>query len=172
VPAHAALTRKADAMKILLPVDGSPLALEAVRHAIRLVRDGLQADFVLANVQEPSSLYEVMVLHDADALRRMAREAGEDAIAAADRLLCDAGIDHEIEVGTGDPAHALIDIAERYQCNAIIMGAHGIGESGSALGTVAQSVLRSAPIPVMIVRPHDPESAEPGAQAMSADSTL
>jgi nucleotide-binding universal stress UspA family protein len=159
-------------MKILLPVDGSLLALEAVHHAIRLVRDGLKAEFVLANVQEPSSLYEVMVLHDADALRRMAREAGEDAIAPADRLLSEAGIEHDSEIGTGDPAHALIDIAERYQCNAIIMGAHGVGESGAALGTVAQTVLRSAPIPVMIVRPQDPQAAEPGAEPMPADSAL
>ena len=159
-------------MKILLPVDGSLLALEAVHHAIRLVRDGLKADFVLANVQEPSSLYEVMVLHNADALQRMALEAGQDAIAPADQLLTDAGIEHESEIGSGDPAHVLVDIAERYQCNAIIMGAHGIGESGAALGTVAQTVLRTSPIPVMIVRPHDPELPEPGAEEMQADSTL
>jgi nucleotide-binding universal stress UspA family protein len=159
-------------MKILLPVDGSPLALEAVRHAIRLVRDGLKADFVLANVQEPSSLYEVMVLHNADALQRMAREAGEDAIAPADLLLTQAGIEHESEIGSGDPAHMLIEIAENYRCSAIVMGAHGVGESGAALGTVAQAVLRSSPIPVMIVRPHDPEMPEPGAEETQADSTL
>src|SRR5205085_2887469 len=109
-------------MKILLPVDGSPLALEAVHHAIRLVRDGLKADFVLANVQEPSSLYEVMVLHNADALQRMALEAGQDAIAPADQLLTEAGIEHESEIGSGDPARMLVDIAENYRCNAIIMG--------------------------------------------------
>jgi nucleotide-binding universal stress UspA family protein len=159
-------------MKILLPVDGSPLALEAVHHAIRLVRDGLKADFVLANVQEPSSLYEVMVLHDADALQRMAREAGEDAITPASRLLTQAGIEHESEIGSGDPAHMLIEIAENYRCDAIVMGAHGVGESSAALGTVAQAVLRSSPIPVMIVRPHDPEIPEPGAEEMQADSTL
>jgi hypothetical protein len=96
--------RKADAMKILLPVDGSPLALEAVHHAIRLVRDGLQASFVLANVQEPSSLYEVVVLHNADALQRMALEAGEDSDGTGRQLLADAGIEHESEIASGDPA--------------------------------------------------------------------
>ena len=60
-------------MKILLPVDGSQLSLEAVRFAIRLVREGLQASFVLANVQEPATLYEVMVAHDADVLQLAAR---------------------------------------------------------------------------------------------------
>jgi nucleotide-binding universal stress UspA family protein len=143
-----------------------------VHHAIRLVRDGLKASFVLANVQEPSSLYEVVVLHNADALQRMALEAGQDAIAPADRLLTEAGIEHESEIASGDPAHTLMDVAERYQCNAVIMGAHGVGESGAALGSVAQAVLRSSRIPVMIVRPHDPDMPEPGVEETQADSTM
>src|SRR5205814_6293128 len=104
--------------------------------------------------------------------QRMALEAGQDAIAPADQLLTDAGIEHESEIGSGDPARMLVDIAENYRCNAIIMGAHGVGESGAALGTVAQTVLRTSPIPVMIVRPHDPELPEPGAEEMQVDSTL
>ena len=140
-------------MKILLPVDGSPHSLDAVRHAIRLVRDGLQADVVLANVQEPSSLYEMVVVHDPQALRRMATEAGTHALATADALLNDAGIDHEMEVATGEPAHTLIDLIENYRCDVVIMGAHGMGESSAAFGAVAQELLRHAPVPVMIVRP-------------------
>ncbi|WP_280153042.1 universal stress protein [Piscinibacter sp. XHJ-5] len=140
-------------MKILLPVDGSALSLEAVRHAIRLVRDGLQAEFVLANVQEPSSLYEMVVVHDPQALRRMAAEAGTHALAAADALLNEADIDHEMEVATGDPAHTLIDLIDNYGCDVVIMGAHGMGEGSAAFGAVAQELLRHAPVPVMIVRP-------------------
>ena len=41
-------------MKILLPLDGSEHALAAVRHAIRLVDDGLAAELVLTNVQAPA----------------------------------------------------------------------------------------------------------------------
>ena len=51
-------------MKILLPVDGSDLSLEAVRYALRMAQDGLQINVVLANVQEPANLYEVLVAHD------------------------------------------------------------------------------------------------------------
>ena len=47
-------------MKILLPVDGSGLSLHEVRFALRLVKDGLKASFVLANVQEPASFYEII----------------------------------------------------------------------------------------------------------------
>jgi nucleotide-binding universal stress UspA family protein len=140
-------------MNILLPVDGSPRSLEAVHHALRLVRDGLKASFVLANVQEPSSLYEMMVVHDPQALRRMATEAGEHAVAPADKLLTEADIDHTTEIVSGDPAHRLLDIIGEEQCNVVIMGAHGEGESGAALGSVAQALLKGSPVPVMIVRP-------------------
>lgn len=147
-------------MHIMLPVDGSPLSLEAVHHAIRLVRDGLKADFLLANVQEPSSLYELVVVHDPEALRRVALEAGEHAVASAAALLADAGLEHDIEIASGDPAHMLAEIAQTNECDAIIMGAHGEGESGAALGSVAQALLRSSSIPVMIVRPPQPSEIE------------
>lgn len=152
-------------MKILLPVDGSALSLEAVHHAIRLVRDGLQGSFVLANVQEPSSLYEMVVVHDPEALRRMALEAGEHAVAQADALLTQAGIEHETEIATGEPAHVLIDLIENYGCDAVVMGAHGMGESGATFGAVAQELLRHSPVPVMIVRtPEQVQAMDTGSE--------
>ena len=53
-------------IKILIAVDGSALSLDAVHHVLRLVQDGLRASVVLANVQEPASLYELVVSRDPD----------------------------------------------------------------------------------------------------------
>lgn len=145
-------------MKILLPIDGSPLSLDALHHAVHLVREGLRASCVLANVQEPSSLYEMVVVHDPVALRRMSSEAGEHLLAEADRLLTQADIDHEMEVASGEPANTLIELIDNYRCDAVIMGARGMGESAAAIGSVAHELLRHSPVPVMIVR-----SAPPGA---------
>lgn len=160
-------------MKILVPVDGSPQSLEAVQHAIRLVRDGLKATFVLANVQEPSSLYEMVVMHDPQALRRMALEAGEHSLAEADALLTRADIEHETEIASGEPAHTLIDLIENYGCDVVIVGAHGMGNSSAAFGSVAQELLRHAPVPVMVVRPpargEAPEERPEGAEATEPD---
>ena len=58
-------------MKILLPIDGSDEALAAVRHAIRLVDEGLQASFVLANVQAPANLYEIVSAPDIGVLEEV-----------------------------------------------------------------------------------------------------
>ena len=62
-------------MKILLPVDGSKASLAAVELLVRLCDEGLHADVVLANVQEPASLYELLRLHDAQAIEPRNREA-------------------------------------------------------------------------------------------------
>jgi nucleotide-binding universal stress UspA family protein len=144
-------------MKILLPIDGSPLALDAVRHALALAAQGLDASFVLANVQPPSSLYEMVVVHDADALAAVARGAAVHALAPAEALLQAAGASYETEVAAGDPAHMLVDIAERYGCDAIVMSARGASSGINNLGSVANAVLAGSPVPVTIVRRVEPE---------------
>ncbi len=141
-------------MKILLPVDGSDISLEAVRFAVRLARDGLDASVVLANVQEPASLYEILVAHDAEVLDRISAEAGVHAMMQAEALLQQAGIAYEREVAKGDPAHTLVDILENYGCDLVVMGARGQGTLRSALlGSVSHEVLHAAGVPVMIVKP-------------------
>ena len=147
-------------MKILLPIDGSEPALEAVHHAIRLVHAGLQASFVLGNVQEPASLYEVVVAHDAQVIEEVRDAAATHALGPAQALLAAIGAEFESEAVTGDAGHMLVDIAERFDCDMIIMSAHGASSSGTALvarditklGSVANSVLHSTGLPVMLVK--------------------
>jgi nucleotide-binding universal stress UspA family protein len=145
-------------MKILLPVDGSPQALEAVRHATSLALHGLKASFVLVNVQEPVSLYELMVVHDAEAIDRLRRSAGAELLAPAEALLDAAGLSYESEAAGGDPHQALLDLTEQYGCVAIVMGARGVGALASgALGSVALAVLKHSAVPVTLVRLPEPE---------------
>jgi nucleotide-binding universal stress UspA family protein len=146
-------------MKILLPVDGSEVSMDAVRFAVDLVRKGLRADVVLANVQEPASLYEWVVAHDADMIERICVDAGVHTLKPAQMLLDQAGVAYESEVAKGDPAHTLIDILERYGCDMVVMGARGQGVLRSALlGSVAHEVLHAAGVPVLIVKPLAQES--------------
>lgn len=140
-------------MKILLPVDGSEHSLDAVRYVIRLVQEGLSVSLVLVNVQEPTYLYEMVLAPDADVLERVTGSAGEHSLAAAQDLLRQAEIEFECEVVTGDPAHTILEAGERYDCDAIILGARGRGLVRSAvLGSVSQTVLHGSPVPVTIVK--------------------
>ena len=140
-------------MKILVPVDGSELALDAVRHALHLRQEGLDATFLLATVQEPTYLYEMILAPDADVLEPVSGAIGSRALAGAEALFDAAGVPFEREIGSGEPAPTLIEMAERHGCNAIILGARGLGALRSALlGSVSQGVLHGSKLPVTIVK--------------------
>jgi nucleotide-binding universal stress UspA family protein len=149
-------------MKILIPLDGSEPALEGVRHCIALAREGLRLSVVLANVQEPTHLYELVLAPDPVVLERAAASAGVHALAGGVALLEAAGIAFEREVAKGDPAHRLIDILENYGCDAIVMGSRGTGSRRHALlGSVAHEVLHASPVPVTVIKPAPPGEVEP-----------
>lgn len=150
-------------MKILLPVDGSAAALHAVRHALQLAREGLQASFVLANVQPPANLYEAVTAHDPDVIRAVRASAGADLLAPAEALLDAAGVEYESEVAGGDAEHVIVELAERYGCDAIVMGARGMGDLRAlVLGSVSHAVVQHSPVPVTVVRLGDEEAGEAG----------
>ncbi len=146
-------------MRVLLPVDGSEVSMGAVHLALRMHWSGLRMEAVLANVQEPASLYELLVMHDPEAVDRISAQAGLDALAPARALLDAAGMPYECEVAKGDPAHTLVEISERFACDMVIMGASGMSGLRSAmLGSVSNEVLHASGVPVMIVKP-DPAEA-------------
>ena len=148
-------------MKILVPVDGSAPALEAVRQALRMVDGGLRASLVLANVQEPATLYEMLLAHDAEVIEQVSAKAGLHLLEPAQALVRAAGVEHEIEVARGDPAHTLIDILENFGCDMVVMGARGMGTLRSALlGSVSHEVLHAASVPVLVVKQAPPPEAE------------
>ena len=140
-------------MKILVPIDGSRASLAALRHALALRRAGLRASLLLVNVQEPAPLYELLRIHDAEAIAGMVESAGEhllqDAVAA-----CRAeGAEFEAQVLSGEPAAMLLEAAQAQGCDAIVLGAHGRDDSaGARFGSVAHAVLHDAAVPVSVVR--------------------
>jgi nucleotide-binding universal stress UspA family protein len=147
-------------MKILIPVDGSPPALDALRHALALQAQGLRLTLVLANVQTPAGLYELVTTRDPERLAAAAREAGAHALAEAEALCERAGCDYESEVAQGEPGTMLPELAENYGCEAIVIGARGLGGPLSPhLGPVTAELLRHTALPVTVVRHVEPEDA-------------
>jgi len=147
-------------MKILLPIDGSELSLHEVRFAIELVRHGLQASFLVVNVQEPASLYELVTAPDPQTRENAAQAAGLHALEPALSLMHDAGIACEATVVAGDPAHAMVDLIEANGIEMVVIGTRAMGALASAFkGSVAQSLLHDAPVPVLLVKePPEPPS--------------
>ena len=152
-------------MKILLPLDGSEAALEAVRFVLRLAGAGLRCDCLLANVQEPAHLYELLMargVNTVDAVEAARAEAGLHALAGGEALLKAARVPYEVEVASGDAVHALVDLVERFGCDLVVMGARGSGTLRSALlGSVSHEMLHACPVPVTVVHLDEPVDDEP-----------
>jgi Universal stress protein family len=136
---------------ILMPVDGSPEALDAVRLALRLRTHGLDFTAVLLNVQEPPHLYEVVLAPDAQVIEGASHEAGEHALQAARALLDDAAVAHTALVVTGDLAQQVVEQAELHGCDLIVLALqdHAVGHA----------VERHSRVPVLRV-PHLPPEVD------------
>ena len=157
-------------MKILLPIDGSAHALAAERHALTLRAQGLTTEMVLINVQEPASLYEVVLAHDRAVLDEVRRSAGAELLAPAEALLDTAGVTWESEVVGGQPAAMLAELLENYGCEAVVMGRRGVGApDAGGLGSVAQALAAHAAVPVTLVGLMD-EPAEAADDESEAES--
>jgi len=141
-------------LKILLPTDGSPRSLDAVHHAIHLVTCGLKARFVVANVQSPANLYEMVVAHDPNVIEKVSIAAGHDLMRPALKLLHAAGLQAEQEVASGDPVHLLQEILENHSCEAVIVSARGRSDSQElSPGSVAKGLMETCAVPVTLVKP-------------------
>jgi nucleotide-binding universal stress UspA family protein len=141
-------------IKILIPTDGSPRSLDAVHHALHLVASGLKARFVVANVQSPANLYEMVVAHDPNVIQTVSEEAAHDLMRPALKLLQAAGLQPEQALASGDPAHMLLETLENHGCTAVIMSARGRSESAElSPGSIAQAILDTSPVPVTLVKP-------------------
>ena len=144
--------------RIMIAVDGSDLALDAVRHGIALVRrGGLQATLVLGHVQEEASFME-LATRGADMVAAASVEAAQDLMASAVALVDAAGVPYETEIGLGPVAATLVDMVERCGCDALIIGARGLGGlRGTLLGSVSQALVQQSPVPVTVVKHAEPE---------------
>ncbi|MEF8821532.1 MAG: universal stress protein [Halovenus sp.] len=79
------------------------------------------------------------------------QEAGEEALSYVEEQAGDEEIVTAIRDGT--PAEEIIDYAESVDADAIAMGTRGRdGEHAFLLGSVAEAVVRHAPMPVLTVR--------------------
>ena len=145
-------------MKILLPVDGTELSLHETRFALQLLREGLKGSFVLVNVQEPASFYEMVTADSPELIEGAALEAGEDMMAPSARLLADAGVTYETAVVQGDPAQAMVELIEERHCDMVVMGSRALGLVRTALeGSTSSKLVQDSPVPVLLVKPPEVE---------------
>jgi len=140
-------------MKILIPVDGSPHALNAVRYAINLAAAlSVPPQLILLNVQRSVANGNVKLFIDAGTIDDYEREQGMKALHAARQALEAAGLPYRYHLSEGQPAKAITLYAAEQGVAQIVIGAHGMGGLGShLLGSVAAQVVETSELPVTVV---------------------
>jgi len=139
-------------LTMMIAVDGSEHSLEAVRHGLHLIGQGLRAQVVLGHVQESATLTELATVGPAAAADASV-DAGMDLLAPAVALLRAAGVDHEVDVRIGDVYPTLLEIAEEHESAMILIGSTGEGAlSRIFLGSVGSDLVRHSQVPVTVVK--------------------
>ncbi|MCX8126416.1 MAG: universal stress protein, partial [Dehalococcoidia bacterium] len=145
--------------KVLVPLDGSELAECTLNEITNLVGDGSQV--VLLQVVEPADTFGLAASLEAEApnldLSKIDRQNEEHARRYLKRMatkLKKKGIEAEVAVVRGKPAEMINEYANSNKVDLILISTHGrSGVSRWAFGSVADKVLRSAIVPVLLITP-------------------
>jgi nucleotide-binding universal stress UspA family protein len=141
---------------IVVGTDGSETANQAVRQAVDLAGK-VGARLELVSAYEPVSsqrLREEQREAPGDVQWMVnAREDVEATLKDAAELAKEAGVDVETYSRQGDPADAILDVAEEKGADLIIVGNKGMtGAKRFLLGSVPNKVSHHAPCSVLIIR--------------------
>lgn len=142
--------------RILVPIDGSEPAGRALQEAIKLAdgRAQLRLVYVLEEVYPLDA--EGYAVIDYAGLREAVRHTGERALAKAAKKVRQSGATVEtmlLEAAGARVASVIDGEALNWPADLIVIGTHGrSGLSRLLLGSVAEGVVRSASVPVLLIR--------------------
>ena len=141
---------------IVVGTDGSNTATQAVRQAIELARSvGARIDLVSAYEPVSDARLREESLHVPEDLQWMInpREDVRATLEAAAAEIRAAGVEVEVFALQGDPADAILDVAEERGSDLIVVGNKGMtGAKRFLLGSVPNKVSHHAPCSVLIIR--------------------
>jgi nucleotide-binding universal stress UspA family protein len=145
--------------RILVPLDGSPRAEEALPVAARLAQasGGTLVLTRIVNVNPELSPYFAMPVGSAP---QLTYDIIDDAKAYLEHMRTHAsvrGIPIETNVFLGMTAPALLEAITETKADMIVMCSHGhVGFARWTLGSIAQHITRHSPVPVLVLREGKP----------------
>ena len=143
---------------IIVPLDGSAVSEQSLPLALALAK-AHSLRIILVRVTPAAWDYythmDHTVLHSGDLSKAAKEKATEYLDAVADKMKSQgtAAVDQIIE--HGDPASAILEIAEKTPHNLVAMVTRGEGSAAGihwSLGSVAQRVAGNSPSPILVIR--------------------
>ncbi len=143
---------------ILLPLDGSSFAEEALPLAARLAQ-GQDAALHLVHVIRPAPDVDFKTPGEDLAWRNQVREAASSALGELASRLRRSGVAAHAEVREGRTVDAILESAREHDADLVVLTTHGAGGFRRWwLGSVADTLLRLGDYPLLLVRPWDDTS--------------
>ncbi|HEY2769632.1 MAG TPA: universal stress protein [Solirubrobacteraceae bacterium] len=151
---------------IVVGTDGSERAERAIERAGQLASAlGTMVHVVSAHGKGPDGVHMAGAGEFGDAevfVEDEKRLRAEHYVERARGRLTDLGVASEGHVWRGDPAEALVHIAEEQTAQMIVVGNRGMTGARRVLGSVPNSVSHHAPCDVLIVSTAPRSAAPPG----------
>ncbi|SIR84635.1 universal stress protein [Natronorubrum thiooxidans] len=137
---------------ILIPTDGSETISETLAHGLPLAEDNdatVHTLYVVDNRMTAAATGET-----SSDLERSLEAEGHDAVAAVEEQAAQRGLDTVSDVDKGTPAKTILEYADEYGIDLIVIGTRGKSprEKVTSLGSVSERVVDNASIPVFVVR--------------------
>jgi nucleotide-binding universal stress UspA family protein len=153
--------------RILVPLDGSAPSERGLREAIRLATDQKATLFLLHVIDDYPVLSEGSSARSFEEKLERLRHHGSELLAKANDNTFQAGVQAKTvlrDVTQATVADAIVDEAQKLDCDLIVMGTHGRrGISRLTMGSEAELVVRTSPVPVLLVRKESSHSTTPAA---------
>jgi nucleotide-binding universal stress UspA family protein len=173
---RASISRRSIPMfeRILVPLDGSPRAEQALPVAARIAHasgGSLHLLQVISPVVDYAGLSPVAMETEQSTIAEMAQSTDYLATLAASPMF--AGIHTTIEVMFGSPAWHIQASAEAQKANLIVLCSHGrTGFTRWALGSVAHQLVHQSFVPLLVLREHETDSHSSQRAAVQSFCTL
>lgn len=130
--------------RLLISTDGRESMERAITNGITI------ADQLGASVHALSVVPHVVTR---DHLGHDPETAAESAVEELERKCREMGVAVNTEIRKGDPVEEILHCSEENNVDIIVLGTHGrTGLDHAVIGSVAEQVIRRAPVPVMTVR--------------------
>ena len=136
---------------IVVGTDGSPNAETAMEQVIGFTRGSGATVHLVCAFPAQSALERIGMT----ARREPAdlRGVAADVLARGERRFAEAGFTVEKHAREGDPAHVILDVADEFDAELIVIGARGTSSLRRfTLGSVASKLAHHAPSSLLIVR--------------------
>jgi nucleotide-binding universal stress UspA family protein len=142
--------------RIMVPLDGSKMAECVIPHVetvAKLTNASVELVHVIEPVELPTRGGLALSVDDLKQIEEHSKQEAESYLREIVRRLKSAGIRPHSKLLTGKAADSLVDYIQENKFDLIIMATHGrSGISRWFWGSVADKILYSSKIPVLLVR--------------------